>query len=756
VDLLVLTLLAAATMLTHGWSLDDGLFLDDHWHQVQLRDRGWSWTDLLETTTLNPDEFMETWWQQQPIRWQYARPVSVLLMKVVYHLTGGNVVAQHLISVVLHFFNASLVYVLCLWLTGRRFWSTVGGLLFVIYSHSVFAVGWLAAQNTVLQTALMLAAMLIYIRASGLQLGTPPKSSVARASRPCAHRRDGGATENNGPTGNPVPSLRRGLFAWVVALWVLAVLTRENAVMLPVVLAALDLAFGGRRHAWQRRWAYGVFGVLTVGFLVWRLGAFYHPMPKVYFRPPVATASYALWCLIKLMHYLCSAVWLSPMTVGPTGRFNPLTEVPGDCLLMLTILAVMGTGYYLACRRARGYWIWPLWLVLSFLPVVPVLATPHSGYLAGVGFAVAMVLAPGLRDRIRPVSLGRWSAPVAIWFLIATTTYIPIYRTLWQGMLATEKYTIAAITTDPAPKGVSDIFFINSPFVNIYSKLCLEEAWGDAVRDVRCHVLTYAPDLLRMEGRCDVKQIDDRSFYLSVDGAPYFSGLLGRYLIDSVRPSGRLRTGDRVADDLFDVQVVDSNETGVRKLLFTLDKPLASKEYRFYLTSQDCPAAPLRFLPSQARPVVVADAAESLADGSALAFADAPTDDVNAAGANLLAGNAKAADVLFAGMRSQYDTVRRRAWTQFQQVALPLARSQGSPVVDLLGDDLPSTGDVSRIAAWWAGHVDDGLLDRIWLHRHDFENLRRQRDAVFNVRSIAAKIIRTDLYLTGPPFPGPR
>ena len=69
-DMVVLVLLAGATMLTHGWSLGDGLFLDDHWHQVQLRDRGWSWTDLLETTTLDPDEFMETWWQEQPIRWR--------------------------------------------------------------------------------------------------------------------------------------------------------------------------------------------------------------------------------------------------------------------------------------------------------------------------------------------------------------------------------------------------------------------------------------------------------------------------------------------------------------------------------------------------------------------------------------------------------------------------------------------------------------------------------------------------------------
>ncbi len=77
-------------------------------------------------------------------------------------------------------------------------------------------------------------------------------------------------------------------------------------------------------------------------------------------------------------------------------------------------------------------------------------------------------------------------------------------------------------------------------------------------------------------------------------------------------------------------------------------------------------------------------------------------------------------------------------------------------MVDLLGDEVPSAVNLARIAAWWADHVDADVMDKLWLHRHDFENLRAERDAVFNVRSIAAKIIRTDLYLTGPPFPGPR
>ena len=220
--------------------------------------------------------------------------------------------------------------------------------------------------------------------------------------------------------------------------------------------------------------------------------------------------------------------------------------------------------------------------------------------------------------------------------------------------------------------------------------------------------------------------------------------------------SGRLRTGDRVAGPLFDVEVIEADDLGVRKLLFTFAKPLASQSYRFYLTSKDSPAAPIRFLPPADRPAMVAGAPGLLPGGSTPAFSNTSADDAAAAGGRLFAGDPKAAEVLFAAVQSEDQAVRRRAWTAFQQVALPLARTLGSPVVDLLSGEVPSPADLSTIAAWWAGHIDGDVMDELWLHRHDFENLRAERDAVFNVRSIAAKIIRTDLYLTGPPFPGPR
>ena len=345
-------LLAATTWIAHGWSLHSGLFLDDHWHQSRLSAMGWSIDEMLQATTLEPERFMEAWWQDRSAVWQYSRPVSVFVMKVVHELTDGHIPTHHAVSVLLHFLTACMVFQLCLMLTHNRSWASVGGMLFVVYSHGVFAVSWLASQNVVLQTALTVAALLLYIRASGLYVGP------VDAGRPI----------------NKTPPLNRTALGFAFVLWVLAMFSRENAVMLPGIMLAFDWAYGGRGHLWARRNVYLLFGVVTLSFLFWRLMVFNVPMPDVYYRH-AGDDGYVLWCVAKLLHYLCSSVWLSPMTVGPSGRINPFSEVPGDCLLMIVILSVMAAGYYFTCRHLRGLWIWPFWLLLALLPIVPVMAT---------------------------------------------------------------------------------------------------------------------------------------------------------------------------------------------------------------------------------------------------------------------------------------------------------------------------------------------------------------------------------------------
>ncbi|HOW70766.1 MAG TPA: hypothetical protein PKY77_09205 [Phycisphaerae bacterium] len=751
--LLVILILTTATLAAHGWSFFDGLYLDDHLHRLRLADHHWSPAALLDAATIKPDEFIDSWWQEKPILWQYLRPFAILVAKTVYQLSGGSVKAWHAISIVLHLANAFMVHRLCLWTTRRRSWAVVGALLFIVYSHNVFAVAWLAAQNIVLQTFLTLAALLCYIKASGLDVYGKSRPEHPGRCLPTAHDR------------SPAPPpLHRRFLAATVILWCLGLLSRENAIVLPVFCVAFDLCFGGWGHVRARLPGYTAMALLGIAFLYGRMALYYHPMPDFYVRRLDGNPlEYGLWLLAKLLHFCTAAVWLSPMTIGPSGRYNPFTEVPGDCALMLAILGILGSGYYLACRRSRGWWIWPLWILLSLLPVVQVVATPYVGYMPSIGFAVGMILGPALQRETPSGRVRRWSKGVAIWFLIATTIYMPIYRPMWYSHLAAERSTIQYVLNDPPPKTATDLFFLNLPFTNIYAHLHLQHAWGmdglhrGAAADYlgtvgpsfgpdlldqgpsgpfQCHALTYCPDLLRMDRPCRLEQLDPHTFTLAIEQRAYFSGALGRFLIEGMTNHGRFQRGQTFKTDHFEVAIAQADEQGVWQLKFRFHQPLASDRFAFYLGTTECAAARVRFWgpggPPPTAPLNVKVTSPA---------------DIEVAIPQIEAGQTQAADLVFAGLVSDNREIRTAARHAIATVVEPIARRQGCPVIVAPPD---------RFRAWWHENVNEETLLARTRDSEHFAALRWSRDRLFRIRQIASHIIRSDLYLTGPPFPGPR
>lgn len=742
--ILLVIILGVAVFAAHGHALRCGLFLDDHWHILRLAENNWSLSAFFEATTIAPDRFMGMWWQEEPVSWWYIRPFSMLVSKVVYHLSAGSVKSLHAVSILLHALNALMVHHLVLRMSRRRFWAIVAALLLVVYSHSVYAVAWLAAQNALLQTTLCLAALLLYVRASGLDLYAGPR------------------TDDDEPkiTPHEVPPLSIPAAAGFVVCWILALFSRESAVVLPVFVVAFDLSFGGRSYLRARLKFYAVLMVIAGAFVFWRIVLFDHPMPDFYAQRPQGAGDvrYALWWLTKLLHYLTATVWLSPMTIGPSGRVAPWREMPGDIVLMVVILGVMSIGYYMAARRVRGFWIWPLWILLGLLPVVPILATPHNGYLPGIGFAIAMAIGPALRHVTHPTSVGRWCTGVAIWFLIATTTYMPIYRPMWYSVLAAEQMTIDQVVRMPPPPTAREVFFINLPFVNIYAAYHIDDAMGrgaqlgvDRQEDpaYRTHVLTYAPDLLRMEHACRLEQLDAYRFRVSIEGdRPWFSGALGRFLIEALRPSGRLQTGDEVAGEWFDVLVRHTNADGVQELEFKFHEPLASEKFCFYVGTPYCAAARVRF----AGPIsLTPDGGNADEDGNTLGF-----DEVSMAINRLRGGDSQAARILFRAAELPAGPARELAQAAIDEICQPVAEALASPVLQISPSGKALWSAPAELTRWWSRHVDDEAVRTLPTYREDFESTRWTRDALFRIRRIASRVIRSDLYLTGPAFQGPQ
>lgn len=714
------------TFAAHFLCLFDGKVLDDFWHQKGLREHGWSFSELMHTLVIRPSDFLETWWQQNDFSWHYLRPFFILCMKTVFLvLGGGDPFALHLFSILLHLTSAILVWRLALRLTENASCSLVAGVLFGVYPHSIITVAWPSSQNVVIQTTLLLATIFAYLRASALDVRSRPVTDPV-------------------PIG--APPLDRPALAMVFGLWLLAMFTRENAVLLPAVLGAFELAFGGWRRLWARRALYATFGVIAVAFIVWREWMRIPPLPDVYARRPAGDwGEYLPWLAAKFLHYITASIWPAPMSSGPTGRYNPWTEVPGDCALMIAIIAGLGTIYWLSARRLRGWWIWPMWIALSILPVAAVVATPHSGYMSGVGFALAAGLAPAAALRFESRRIQRWAIGTTTFLLLGMGFMCPVNRLQWVGIFSAERYLPGWILCAPPPREATDVFLLNMPLANIYIKPNLVDRLGPDFEKVRVHVLTYAPQAILMDQRTTIEQLDDHTFTLAVEGQAYFSRLLGRFLLAAFRGPEPFVTGQEIDGRFVRVKILRADSEGVWKLQFTLPRPLADQSYCFYLASADCGAARVRFRRQGQSPQARERPPAHPLVGT----------DLVCAGAMLEAGHARWAEPLFATVMSA-GPAAREADELLRPPVRYMATALGAPIQALL--DRPTlTGDEWRsVQSWWNAWVDDQAMRETWLHRTDFDDLIYLRAEIEWDRFLAGFIFRSDLYLTGPPYSNPR
>ncbi|MCC6359310.1 MAG: hypothetical protein IT450_11255 [Phycisphaerales bacterium] len=741
--------LTLAVLIAHGWCLNDGSVLDDHWHQKGLREHGWTGSELMRTLEIEPARWMHLWWQTETVRWEYARPLFILAMKTVYVVLGGSDPwSLHAYSLFLHWIAALLVVRLVWRLTEHRGWSIFAGLLFVVYPNAVMTVQWPSAQNVVQQTVLTLAALLCYLRATDWRLAGNLSAQIA--------------------------GMHAGWLALTLFWWILALFTRENALVLPAIFAAFEYCFRGWPGLRRRLGTFVGFGVLCAIFVAWRVSVVTQGMPDVYIRRPDGDLSeYLAWCGAKLLHYIVTSVWLAPMTIGPTGRYNPWTEASGDCVLMVAILAAVTGVYLIATRGVRGRWIWPLWIVLSVLPVIPVVATPHSGYLGGVGFVVAVALAASAVEARRRRRV-HWAGAIAVFYLVTMSVLTMLYRWQWSGIIAAERMLPAAVALDPPPSAARDVFFLNLPFVNVYNKPHLVEALGGDFDERRVHVLTFSPQPVMIEQRVTIEQTSEFAFDVSVAGQPFFSRLLGRFLLDGFAKRGQFRPDERFENQHFTATILEADDAGVWKLRFRFPRPLADSSYAFYLSSIDFPAARIRFRKpggsyGESRVNEIIDAAMEPVGGSAL-------DDLIR---RVESGETSAMTVLFATAERGGPEDAAKAVAAVRRIAGAVAQATGAPVAGrLLGPPQPieelappprirpprspppppelNTVDWAQVRNWWHTSVDDALVRAVWTSRGELAPLVKDREEVPHARQWAGMLIRTDLYLTGVPFDDPR
>jgi tetratricopeptide (TPR) repeat protein len=347
---------------------------------------------------------------------KYRPGVHVLLMGV-YAAAGTSSWAYHLVSLLLHATASLTVWALARrLLAGHTPGAALGaGLLFAVHPVHVEAVAWVSGLMDLGATAAGLGTLWLLTRRP---LG--PGRALAGAG-----------------------------------LWLVALLFKEVAVVVPVMLLAWEAVEAGGRWR-ERAWRYGPLAAAAALYVALRLSAVgwatahsgWEAMP-----PGLA--------LLNALPLLAS---YARLLVLPTGLsvfhpFEPAASLAGPGVLAgAAVTLAAAAGLVLLRRRAPAAWLGLAWLLLPLLPALHLRALGESPvaeryvYLPSVGFCLLAAAAWEAWAR-RATAHGRRALPLLLGLavLVAATGKTGSQVGVWQDEVSLWLNAVEAAPTAPTP-----------------------------------------------------------------------------------------------------------------------------------------------------------------------------------------------------------------------------------------------------------------------------------------------------------------
>jgi tetratricopeptide (TPR) repeat protein len=379
-------------------ALDNGFAYDDV-AIIQLDQRVHSLAGI-------PALFTQGYWAEAELA--LYRPVTTMSFAVDWTISGGNSAWFLFANALWHAIACVLVFMLLMRFAALPA-ALAGALLFAVHPVHVEAVANVVGRAEMIAAVFVLAAMLLW-----------PAADAARPAR---------------------------RLAMVGVLFMLALLTKESAIMLPALLVLFDAGRGeltpaGMRDWWQRR-AAGVLmlGCITLAYLGVRalvLGGI-APTRVDAALEVTSGADRLLTALQAWPVYLRLLVFprvlladYGPRILMPAGGLTPAVVAGG---LIIVVLVLGGSAMWLRGRGTAALAL--LWFPLALLPVsnliipIGIIVAERTLYLPSLAIAVAVSILAGRLARasmLRAVAGTGLIALVIALFAARTLIRIPDWR----------------------------------------------------------------------------------------------------------------------------------------------------------------------------------------------------------------------------------------------------------------------------------------------------------------------------------------
>lgn len=558
--------IAVVAVLSYANSLGNYFLIDDFWHLDKASKTAWS--QVLVPWTYSGEDCRSYWSNDQRMQGVaghgYFRPVVTAVYKVCLELFGWDARGYHLVNVLMHG-AASVAAFMVARLFFRKEWVAAStGLLFATHPSHGECIQWVAANTDAIEGVFFLTGFAAF----------------------------GGWLRQGG----------HWKYGLAVGCLVVALCTKESAVMLPVVLLAYDayrLHTSGTRPRITRALVarHLPFWIILAGYLAIQYRAFsgiaavnqggiyIHGLFTWTFVPFVlANLTYSF------VHLLVPLVPFFPINADDLGRSFGYWQVSLACVVLLGVL--LWVTYRLIGRKS-GWTFFPLFTVLTLAPVFPMLAAQRYLHVPSLGLCLAL---GALIERISDsdwyrrgqgnLSGRRCLGGILLLVILFNATASALQNVMWglPSNLVREQVQAIRREVPSIPKG-SSLYLLNlwPPAFGI--EFILPVLYDDPTLDVQ--VLTIHPKILPLGdaspdsflmkafekflpdhvGRTTVRNHWDAPDRLRVgiDGGGYM-----RSLIEEIYPCAPSlqKEGARLQLARFSAEVLRADEAGVKELVF--------------------------------------------------------------------------------------------------------------------------------------------------------------------------------------------
>ncbi len=331
----------------------------------------------------------------------YYRPIINLFHSIDYWIWGPNPFGFHLTNVLAHTLTGIVLYLVLLRVIAIEPVAFLASLFFLAHPIHTEAVSWISGRGDMVFALFYLLSLLFYLKAgsSGNKLSNPPLP----------------------------PFFKVGNYLYSGAFFLLALLSKEMALTLPLIIILYDVCFRLRDKTFSLTRNFKVyiyyFGLLA-GYMIFRIlilggiGSGQVIPGNNYFTAIYTTSRIFVWYIWKLMFPVSLAV--ADVVRLVTSLTDP--TVAGSIILLLLLL----TAAVLLYRTYPVLSFGILWFFLTLIPVsnlVPALHFKAERYLYLPSIGYCLILA-SLLWMLHIYASKRW--PSAKWGIVALASLISL------------------------------------------------------------------------------------------------------------------------------------------------------------------------------------------------------------------------------------------------------------------------------------------------------------------------------------------